>query len=86
MPYDGANPLFEDLYHFPSVSKQDPNRTWYTDDRRFQRIWYDRIKELVDAYHPDLLFTDGPVPFNNEVGLSLIAHYYNADAAGMAAG
>ncbi len=33
------------------------------------------------CYHPDLLYTDGGVPFGNEVGRSLIAHLYNANAA-----
>jgi alpha-L-fucosidase len=32
-------------------------------------------------YQPDLLYTDGGVPFGNEVGRSLIAHFYNAGAA-----
>ena len=45
------------------------------------RQWYDEIKELVDNYHPDLLYTDGGVPFGNEVGLSMIAHFYNSNAA-----
>jgi alpha-L-fucosidase len=44
-------------------------------------MWFDRIKELVDLYQPDLLYTDGGVPFGNEVGRSLIAHLYNADAS-----
>src|SRR5208337_299152 len=35
---------------------------------------------LVDQYHPDLLYTDGGVPFGNEVGLSMIAHHYNSSA------
>ena len=40
-----------------------------------------RSKELVDNYHPDLLYSDGGVAFNNTVGLSMIAHLYNSDAA-----
>jgi alpha-L-fucosidase len=43
-------------------------------------MWFDEIKELVDNYHPDLLYTDGGVPFGNEVGRSLIAHLYNSGA------
>ena len=35
---------------------------------RWQQQWFDRIKELVDNYQPDLLYTDGGVPFGNEVG------------------
>ncbi|MBN1509354.1 MAG: alpha-L-fucosidase [Sedimentisphaerales bacterium] len=78
VPYDGADPQWQDLYHFPA----DPNdKTWYSTNPRWQQQWFDRIRELVDVYHPDLLYTDGGVPFGNEVGRSLIAHFYNADAA-----
>ena len=38
-----------------------------------------RIKDLVDKYQPDLLYTDGPLPFE-EYGLSLVAHLYNRSA------
>lgn len=77
VPYDGADPQYHDLYHFPA----EPGDTaWYSHNPRWQQMWFDRIRELVDNYHPDLLYTDGPVPFGNAVGLSLIAHYYNADA------
>jgi alpha-L-fucosidase len=34
---------------------------------------------LVDNYQPDLLYTDGGIPFE-EYGLSLVAHLYNSDA------
>jgi alpha-L-fucosidase len=76
VPYDGANPKYEDLYHFPA---EPGDRGWYSNNPRWQRMWYDSIKELVDNYHPDLLYTDGGVPFGNEVGRSLIAHLYNSD-------
>jgi alpha-L-fucosidase len=77
IPYDGADPKYQDLYHFPA----EPNDTgWYSTNPKWQRMWFDEIKELVDNYHPDLLYTDGGVPFGNEVGRSLIAHLYNADA------
>jgi alpha-L-fucosidase len=35
----------------------------------------------VDNYHPDLLYSDGGVPFGNQAGLSMIAHLYNSSAA-----
>ena len=35
----------------------------------------------MDNYKPDLLYTDGGVPFGNEVGLSQIANFYNINAA-----
>ena len=78
VPYDGANPEYQDLYHFPA----EPNdKAWYSKDPRWQQQWYDEIKELVDNYHPDLLYTDGAVPFGNAVGYSMIAHFYNDNAA-----
>jgi alpha-L-fucosidase len=76
VPYDGANPAYQDLYHFPA----EPGDTgWYSNNPRWQHQWFSEIKELVDMYHPDLLYTDGGVPFGNEVGRSLIAHLYNSD-------
>ena len=35
----------------------------------------------MDNYHPDLLYTDGGVPFGNQIGCSMIAHLYNSSAA-----
>jgi len=76
VPYDGADPKWWDLYHFPA----EPGDTgWYSKNPKWQQQWFERIKELVDSYHPDLLYTDGGVPFGNAVGLTLIAHYYNSD-------
>jgi alpha-L-fucosidase len=45
----------------------------------WQRQWFLRIKDLVDNYHPDLLYTDGGIPFG-DVGLKLVSHYYNVNA------
>ena len=78
VPYDGADPKYQDLYHFPAK----PGDTgWYSNDPRWQQEWFHEIKELVDNYHPDLLYSDGGVPFGNEVGLSMIAHLYNSNSA-----
>ena len=77
IPYDGADPKYEDLYHW---SAAPDDKAWYSKDPRWQLEWFSRIKDLVDQYHPDLLYTDGGVPFGNVVGLSLIAHYYNSSA------
>lgn len=78
VPYDGADPKNESLYHFAA----EPGDTeWYTTNPRWHRIWYRRIRDLVDSYKPDLLYTDGGVPFGNEVGRAMIAHLYNSDPA-----
>jgi alpha-L-fucosidase len=78
VPYDGADPKWQDLYHFPA---EPSDRGWYSTNPRWQQQWYNEIKELVDNYHPDLLYSDGGVPFGNEVGLSMIAHLYNDSVA-----
>jgi alpha-L-fucosidase len=84
MPYDGANSNYWDLYHFPAESG---DRAWYSTNPRWHQRWYTVIQELVDTYHPDLLYTDGGVAFgqNHVVGLSMIAHLYNQDIAHRAA-
>ncbi|MDR3093847.1 MAG: alpha-L-fucosidase [Bacteroidales bacterium] len=76
VPYDGANPAYWDLYHEPS---KPGDGGWLTNDPKRQRDWYDRIRELVDDYQPDLLYSDSALPFG-DVGRTLIAHYYNQNA------
>ena len=76
--YDGADPRYADLYH---DNRDEPYRgsgdTWYTSNPKFQQIWFDRVRDLIDSYEPDLLYSDGGLPFG-EVGRSLLAHYYNS--------
>ncbi len=76
VPYDGANPKWQNLYHFPA---EEGDNKWYSTNPKWHQQWFDRIKELVDNYKPDLLYTDGKVPFENEIGLSMIAHLYNSN-------
>jgi alpha-L-fucosidase len=51
-----------------------------TNNPEDQREWFNSIKELVDTYHPDLLYSDSGMPFG-DVGRSMIAHLYNSSAA-----
>jgi alpha-L-fucosidase len=74
VPYDGANSNYWDLYHFPA---EPGDNKWYSNNPKWQQQWFDEIKQLVDDYHPDLLYSDGPVAFGNEVGLTQIANLYN---------
>jgi alpha-L-fucosidase len=78
VPYDGSNSNYWDLYHFPA---ERGDTSWYSKNPRWQQQWFNEIKELVDNYHPDLLYSDGALPFGNIVGYSLIAHLYNDSAA-----
>ncbi len=63
-----------------SGSKHGSRDGWYTSDAEFQRHWFARIKDVIDKYQPDLLYSDGGVPFG-EIGLRIIAHLYNTSAS-----
>ena len=77
VPYDGVNPEFEDLYH-PKTAPDD--KAWLTTNPENQKNWLACITELIDMYHPDLLYSDSELPFG-DVGKTMLAHYYNADMA-----
>ena len=78
VPYDGNDPKYADLYFPPH---EDSNVGYPTNPpKSWTREWFWRIRDLVDAFQPDLLYTDGAVPFG-DVGLSLISHFYNANTA-----
>lgn len=76
--YDGADPRFKDLYHdnHGEIYRGD-SASWYTKNPAFHKIWYNRIRDLIDSYQPDLLYSDGGIPFGG-VGRSLLAHFYNS--------
>jgi alpha-L-fucosidase len=81
VPYDGNDPAYEDFYlpnHAEPLLKNQGER-WYTNNAWWHAHWFDRIKDLIDTYHPDLLYSDGTVPFG-EYGLGMIAHLYNTSA------
>jgi alpha-L-fucosidase len=79
--YDGADPRYADLYH---DNRDEPYRgnaqTWYTKNPKYHRIWFQRIRDLIDSYQPDLLYSDGGIPFG-EIGRTIVAHLYNSSIA-----
>jgi len=75
VPYDGANPEYQDLYHKQTAPD---DFAWLTNDPGNQQNWLSCITELIDLYHPDLLYSDGELPFG-EVGRTMLAHLYNQD-------
>jgi alpha-L-fucosidase len=79
VPYDGADRKNFDLYVDSDEvhTKLDWNESNIPD--WWKRHWYMRMRDLVDNYQPDLLYTDGALPFE-EFGLSLVARLYNANA------
>lgn len=48
----------------------------------FVENWYLRCKDLVDKYQPDVLYFDTNELPLGQAGLDVVAHYYNASAAG----
>lgn len=78
IPYDGNDPKFADLY-FPPHADTVSNYPRYPPEW-WTRQWFWRMRDLLDTYQPDLMYSDGSVPFG-EVGRSLFAHYYNANRA-----
>jgi len=82
VPYDGANPAYADLYH--ELPKYYPYSSEHLlNDRQAPAAWklhyFKRIKDLVDKYQPDLLYTDGDI-FFEQYGLAVVANLYNVDA------
>lgn len=77
VPYDGNDPQYEDLYH----AKAAPDdKGWLTNNPAWHRRWFEAVKELIDLYQPDLVYSDSQLPFG-KVGHSMLAHYYNQDLA-----
>jgi alpha-L-fucosidase len=84
--YDGADPAYADLYHDAGCDKwandYDPDQFGWNDDGipdSWKQRWFLRIQDLLDNYQPDLLYTDGPLPFEN-YGYSAVANLYNLSA------
>jgi len=56
---------------------------WYEsvppDDHGYTEKWFLRAQDLVDKYHPDLVYLDDTeLPFE-QTGLDFVTHYYNAN-------
>ncbi len=67
VPYDGNDPAYRDFYldngeH--NVGRTDTNaRPWYTTNTKFHDYWLAVMKEVIDKFQPELLYTDGGLPF-----------------------
>ncbi len=77
VPYDGADPKYWSLYHNPTKAGDSG---WLTNDPENQANWQERIRDLIDQYHPDLLYSDSGFPFGS-VGAGLVSHFYNSNRA-----
>lgn len=97
IPYDGNKPNNYALYHdnaellkeYDPTNLVIPARQWYTTNKTFQRHWLAVMKEIIDLYGPDLLYSDGTLPFGisgesetvDELfrpGLEAVSYLYNS--------
>ena len=96
VPYDGNDPAWRDFY-FDNFEHGTDNprasRPWFTDNEKFHAEWRAVMTELIDRYQPDLLYTDGSLPFGEHwegmetrpdtanpayaSGLEVVARLYN---------
>jgi len=80
--YDGVIPEYADLYHDAGcVRFAGPNVEWNDDGipDSWRQEYLNRMTDLIDKYHPDLLYTDGHLPFE-QYGLKMVSHLYNVNA------
>ena len=66
VPYDGNDPAWQDFYHANQEhGTEDPVAAspWYTSNEKFREYWQRCVSEMIDRFHPDLLYTDGVLPF-----------------------
>lgn len=97
VPYDGNDPAYRDFYYdnayLGAEKPLDLNLIpWYTDNAAFRDYWLRCVKEMIDKFHPALLYTDGSLPFGGQLwqgasdeiltqdyaqGLQAVAHLYN---------
>lgn len=83
VPYDGADAAYADLYHsyqgMPADFLETAKAMGRVAPDRWKQQYFDRIRDLIDQHQPDLLYTDGAIPFD-QYGLSLVAHQFNTSA------
>ncbi len=95
VPYDGTDPAYRDFYHANEEhGTENPGEIipWYTKNRAFHDYWLRCVSEMIDKFTPDVLYTDGSLPFGGhwmdepvsalreEVyaeGLAAVARLYN---------
>ena len=95
VPYDGNDPAWRDFYHDNyEHGTEDPANPfpWYTENPAFRAYWLKAVSEMIDTFRPEILYTDGALPFGSHwqdapgairesdyaLGLEAVARLYNA--------
>ena len=95
VPYDGNDPAYRDFYHNNFEHKRADETTWpwqwLTANKKFREYWLAVMKEIIDLYTPDLLYSDSALPFGDvddtdykddyKCGLEAVAYLYNKSIA-----
>lgn len=96
VPYDGNDPAWQD-YYLPNkeLGTGDPQSIfpWYTSNKEYHQYWLRVMNEMIERYQPDLLYSDGSLPFGEhwdgsadenslipdryDIGLKAVAALYN---------
>ena len=68
VPYDGNDPEYRNFYmdNYEHIKKErdvSDILQWYTTNNNHHKYWLSVIKEIIDLYTPELLYTDGGLPF-----------------------
>ena len=94
VPYDGNDPAYRDFYHANEEhGTENPGdfSPWYTGNKAYRDYWLRCVNEMIDRFQPDLLYSDGVLPFGEhwldnqkeidekdyELGLKAVARLYN---------
>ena len=99
VPYDGNDPEYLDFYLDNNEDVPDfaDTKPWYTENVKFRDYWLKVVKEVIDMFEPDLLYTDGALPFGTgplwfddvdsvcdseyRWGLDAVSYLYNKSAS-----
>ena len=97
VPYDGSDPEYSDFYYnnheHATDNGMDYLPVWHTANKSHHDYWLRSVKEMIDTFKPDFLYSDGVIPFgpqdsdepiNEELykaGLEAISHLYNTSIA-----
>ena len=91
VPYDGQNPEYAELYHdYGKMAAEFVDKVVHAPAKgqiamstdgppTWRENYFNRIMDVVTQHEPDLLYTDGGVPFG-DYGLALVAHLYNTSS------
>jgi len=88
VPYDGTDPAYADLYHdysqmpadFAAKAAASNGGMTRADYAPWRLNYYQRMIDLIDQHQPDILYTDGGIPYG-DFGLNIVAHLYNTSVA-----